>query len=139
MLAIFAEISILWLVACGLLLDMPVISNFTFNTLGFIFGALWALFASSWALLYIIAPDITSYASFCQTLKIQLCAAPVLQAFHFLFGTAIVCWYYFLFKGLVLRTSGNIRKIIEILAITVIILLALTIIYLLFGDVIQCE
>jgi hypothetical protein len=136
MLSILAAIIFVWLIACGLLLQLPLVMNTPFDTLGFVFGFVWGFFASSWALLLILEPTLSNFDGFSRVLIMHLKGAPVLYSLHCLCFTAAVCWSYFLFKGLMARTAGRTKTIIKISAILTIIGLTILLIDLLFGDVI---
>jgi hypothetical protein len=82
MLIIYISAIIVWLTVCGLILNIDMIKNFSFDLFGFTFGIVWGQFATSWAIFYISQPAISSFGSFCQTLEFFCTHAPILYTWH---------------------------------------------------------
>lgn len=134
MLAVLTIIITIWLVACGILLQLPLVLNQPIDSLGFIFGYVWGFFASSWALLVIMQPNLTYFDSFTRVLTLHLEGAPGLYSLHCLCLVALICWCFFLFNGLLAFTYGRAITIIKISAILCALFLIIFLTYFLFSD-----
>ena len=139
MACILLAIITIWLFACGILLQIPVDLSKPFDSLGFVFGWVWGFFASTWALLVLVKPESCYFETFIEVLLLHLQHNPVLYLLHFMCLVALIWGGIYLYKGLIQRTLGLVKSTIKVVVILFIIALVVSVIYLLFSDMLGIE
>lgn len=101
-----------WLFSCGCLLKIPLTLN-VIEYLSFVLGFVWALVAGSWALLALLQPNLSWLEGFTAVLYWHFQTFPGLYAVHTLVGLALISWVLWVYYGLVARTHGRTRFLIQ--------------------------